>query len=105
MEKKDLDFIKDCVNRGENASDGYFEYAHIVAINIPRDVHGTLNQLVHGPTSDGDIISKSMRGFLFEIGLAVRVCHKGEQGFTGATYFAYSVNEIINKIKSGKNSA
>ena len=46
-----------------------------------------LQQLViNGPVFDGDVISKSDRNFLIDIGLADRVMHKGEWGYTTATY-------------------
>ena len=57
--------------------------------STPRDV---LKQILfHGPVWDGDIVSKSGRGVLFDCGLAVRCCFKGEQGFTAASYRAYPV--------------
>ena len=46
-----------------------------------------LGQLIwHGPVYDGNIISKAARGDLFDFGLAVRCCFKGEQGYTAAAY-------------------
>jgi hypothetical protein len=47
--------------------------------------------LFHGPVWDGHICSKSARGDLFAWGLATRVCHHGEQGYTAATYQAYTI--------------
>lgn len=39
-----------------------------------------------GPLWDGDVPSKSGRDSLIEMGLAVRVIMKGEQGYTACTY-------------------
>lgn len=47
--------------------------------------------LFRGPVHDGDIASKAARGDLFGLGLAVRCCYKGQQGYTAATYQAYSI--------------
>jgi hypothetical protein len=49
--------------------------------------------LFHGPVYDGDICSKSARDSLFQLGLAVRCCYKGEQGYTAASYLAYTVHQ------------
>lgn len=101
----DLDFLKEVIYRGQHTCKGYFEFAHIAACLLPKELHEQLSQLVGGPIWDGDIISKTYRNELFSLGLAIRVCYKGEQGFTGATYFAYSVNKIIKDINSGKIGA
>lgn len=51
-----------------------------------------LRQLLFtGPIWDGDVLSKNARGDLFQLGLAVRCCVKGEQGYTAASYRAYTV--------------
>ena len=81
---------------------GYFDYAAVVARRLPKYLHEQLKQLINGPIHDGDVISKSTRDDLFTFNLAIRVCHKGKQGYTGATYFAYSVMKIIDEIKVGK---
>ncbi len=65
---------------------------------------GCLQQLLfNGPVWDGDIVSKSARGELFNFGLAVRCCFKGEQGYTVATYPAYTLyragNRQMNELK------
>ena len=96
------ELLKQIIEFGSNADKGYFEIAHIVACYLPKKLREQLDQLVNGPVYDGDIISKSDRGDLFELGLAIRVCKGGEQGHTGATYFAYSVNKIIKDIADGK---
>lgn len=99
------EFVKALIERGSNADKGYFEYAHLVAVTIDDRLHEQLGQLVNGPVWDGDVISKSDRGELFDLGLAIRVCVKGEQGYTGATDFAYSVWTRMNEIRLGKVAA
>jgi len=96
------DFTKEIINEGETAVEGYFDYAAIVARRLPKKLHESLKQLIDGPVWDGDVISKSYRSDLIDYGLAMRVCSKGEQGYTGATYFAYSVMKIAEEIKTGK---
>ena len=102
--KDDIKLTKEIISAGQCADDGYFDYVAVVARRMPKRLHEQLQQLVNGPVWDGDVISKSARSELFELGLAVRVCVKGGQGFTGATYFAYSVMKIINAIRTGKRS-
>ena len=81
--------------------DGYFDYAAVVARRLDKNLHEQLLQIINGPIWDGDIICKSYREKLFDLGLVIRVCYKGEQGFTGATYFAYSVMKVAGEIKRG----
>ena len=66
-------------------------WSFYVALNsAQREV---LKQLLFlGPIWDGDICSKAARDTLFKLGLVVRCCFKGEQGFTAATYRAYSIH-------------
>lgn len=101
----DKEFLKALIARGQSAQDGYFQYAHLAACLLDRRLYEQLRQLVNGPVWDGDVISKADRGELFELGLAIRVCFKGEQGYTGATYFAYSVAKIAEEIRVGKIAA
>ena len=98
----DKEFLKEVILRGSKESKGYFEYAHIAAILLPKNLHEQLEQLVRNPTWDGDVICKSLRTELFDYGLAVRVCANGEQGYTGATYFAFSILKRIKEIKEGR---
>ena len=97
----DAEFVKELVRRGSNTSDRYFQYAHLVAVMLDKALLESLEQLVDGPVHDGNVISKQSRNELLSIGLAMRVCRDGNQGFTGATYFAYSVNKVAKDIKSG----
>ncbi len=101
----DAEFLKELIARGQRETDAYFHYAHIVACLLEKRLHVQLRQLVNGPVWDGNVISKSDRGELMSLGLAMRVCCKGEQGHTGATYFAFSVMKIADEIKTGKVAA
>ncbi len=101
----ETDLLKTLINHGQNADKGYFHFASLVAIILPKDLREQLAQLVNGPVHDGDVVSKSARDALIDLSLGVRVCLGGNQGYTGATYFAYSVLKIINEIKSGETSA
>lgn len=54
---------------------------------LKNKLFNQLSQLViQGPVDDGDVISKHNRDILIEAGLAARVTHKGQFGFTSATY-------------------
>jgi hypothetical protein len=76
-----------------NASDeGWFAYAPIVWDALTSSEREQLNQLLHqGPVYDGNVLSKAARSNLIDYGLAARCCYKGEQGYTAATYAAYTV--------------
>ncbi|MDE1495699.1 hypothetical protein KKJ25_12265 [Xenorhabdus bovienii] len=95
MENTDKVSIKELVQRGENADSNYFEYAKLVATALPNYLHEALIQLVNGPVHDGDVMSKTYRDELLDYGLGIRCCHQGKQGYTGATYFAYSVSKQL----------
>lgn len=102
---KDVEFLKELVERGRIAEDGYFEFAHLVACHLPKRLHEQLAQLINGPVYDGDVVSKSDRDELIDLGLATRICCKGGQGHTGAIYFAKPVLDKIHDIKTGKIGA
>lgn len=72
------------------------EYIKKIVKVFPEDLIDQLQQLVDGPVWDGDISSKSARDRLIDLGLGIRVCCKGEEGYTGAPYIAYS---ILKEIK------
>jgi hypothetical protein len=94
------EIIKHLVVFSRRANDeGYFDIVHAIALIFPKNLIEQLQELVNGPIWDGDIISKHDRGRLMEIGLAIRVCCKGEQGYTGATYTAHSILKKIDEIK------
>lgn len=79
--------------------DGYFTYGAIAWDGLSSDEKEALRQLLfQGPVWDGSVISKVARDALFDYGLATRCCFMGEQGYTAATYLAYSVH------KQGKGS-
>jgi hypothetical protein len=105
MAQPDHQFLAEVIARGQRASDGYFQYAHIAACLLPKHLHESLRQLINGPVWDGNVVSKSCRDELLGLGLALRVCHKGEQGHTGATYFAYSVMKVADEIRTGRIGA
>jgi len=101
----DENFFKELIARGPVADEGYFHFAHLAAVMLPQRLHEQLRQLINGPVYDGDVISKQDRDDLLRLGLAIRVCCKGQQGHTGATYFAFSVMKIADEIKAGKIAA
>lgn len=83
--------LRDALTKMET-DDGYFAYAPIAWDALSGGQREVLNQLLHqGPVWDGNIISKSARDDLLEVGLATRCCYMGEQGYTAATYKAYTV--------------
>ena len=71
----------------------YFEHAKKLFFLLRESGHyESLVQLVkHGPVWDGDVISKTRRDDLIKWGLAVRCCYKGEQGYTAASYYSYTI--------------
>lgn len=90
---RDSDVIRYLIEHAYEA-DNYFPFVSALAELIPKRLREQLKQLVDGPIWDGDIISKCNRDNLFKLDLAIRVCVKGEQGFTGAPYIAYSIVKI-----------
>jgi hypothetical protein len=98
----DKTFLRELISNGATADKCYFEYATIVACNLDRRLHEQLFQIINGPVSDGDVIDKSLRDILIDLGLVMRVCVNGAQGFTGGSYFAYTVCEKIKEINEGK---
>lgn len=101
----DETFLKEMIARGQYATEGYFQFSHIVACLLPKRLHEQLRQLINGPVWDGDVLSKADRNELISLGLAMRVCCKGQQGHTGATYFAYSVMKLAEEIRTGQVAA
>lgn len=76
----------------DSLSDEYVaaEYAlrHALCPNPLAQLHQLVEQ---GPVWDGNVISKSDRDELLTLGLASRVCVKGEQGYTAANYRGWGV--------------
>lgn len=93
------------LERSKAGSDLYFEIVEAIALIFPRCLKEQLQQLVNGPIWDGNIISKNHRGILFEMGLAMRVCCKGEQGHTGAKYIAHSILKKMKEQQIAKQEA
>ena len=74
--------------------EGYFTFGAVVWDALEPDQREQLKQLLYqGPVWDGYVISKTARNDLINYGLAVRCCFMGEQGYTAASYLAYSVCE------------
>lgn len=91
MTKEDIAQLQNALQAMED-DDKYFSYAPIVWDALSPQHREQLNQLLHhGPVWDGSVISKSHRSDLIEWGLATRCCFMGEQGYTAATYLAYTV--------------
>ena len=74
--------------------DGYFTYGTLVWDGLSTIQREVLRQLLfQGPVWDGHVLSKQARDALINYGLATRCCFLGEQGYTAATYIAYSVHQ------------
>lgn len=70
----------------------YDEVAEMVWREMDNTQREVLRQLLFtGPVWDGNIISKGHRDDLIDWGLATRCCYMGEQGYTAATYRAFTV--------------
>lgn len=77
-----------------NSDERYFSYGAIVWDALSDAEREQLKQLLfQGPVWDGCVVSKSARNQLIEYGLATRCCFMGEQGYTAATYIAFSVHK------------
>ena len=92
------EIIRELVDQSRTSDDSYFDICKAIALIFPKNIVEQLEQLVNGPIWDGDIISKADRSVLFDMCLAIRVCHKGEQGYTGATYTASTILREIKKL-------
>lgn len=90
----------------ENSTAGEPAYLHAcygIYELLPAGARETLMQLVrHGPVYDGDIVSKTSRDLLMEIGLASRAIVSGEQGYTVSTYRGWRVAASQNVAESLK---
>jgi len=76
--------------------DGWELSAFILAVILTSSQREVLKQILHTPTWDGDIVSKCARDDLIDMGLATRCCYRGEQGYTAATYLAYTVAHALD---------
>ena len=62
-----------------------------------KRLHEQLWQLhAHGPLWDGDVICKSDRSELLDIGACAKVCVKGEDGFNACTYFGRELLQVFD---------
>ncbi len=62
-----------------------------------RSLHEQLYQLhSRGPVWDGDVVSKSDRTELLDIGACAKVCVKGEDGFNACTYSGRALLRIYD---------
>ncbi len=95
-----LEIIKSLVNEAEKNADNYFGICAAIALILHKDYHEHLLSLVdNSPVWDGDIISKSRRDDLIDMGLATRICCKGQQGYTGGKYIAYTVLKKLKEME------
>lgn len=84
--------IKFALSKMAEDNDCYFTYALVVWDALNNAQREQLKQLLYqGPVTDGAIISKQSRNDLIRFGLATRCCFLGEQGYTAATYPAYTI--------------
>lgn len=90
------DIIGELVKNAKKYDD-YFECVDKIVEIFPKELEEQLFQLVNGPVSDGNIISKTDRSRLFRMGIAISVCCKGGDGYTGAKNIGYS---ILKKLKN-----
>lgn len=97
-----MDVIKitGLVNQSRNDDDkNYFDYVEQIAKIFPYDMIESLQQLVNGPVFDGDVISKFNRDNLIKMGIATRVCYRGQQGFTAAAYIGYTILKVVIELE------
>ena len=82
--------------------DNLLELVDDIARIFPKGLVEPLKQLVNGPVADGDLISPADQKKLLEMGIAIRICNKGQQGYTGSKYLGYSILRAINNIQYDK---
>lgn len=91
-------FLSNKIAVVHTATQGSFKYeADLKELSqlLSRALIEQLIQLVdQGPVWEDDILSKSDRDSLLKLGLAVRICVKGAQGYTAATYLGYEVLQV-----------
>lgn len=70
-----------------------------------RDLHEPLYQLcMRGPVWDGDVISKSARDDLLDIGACAKVWVAGEDGFNAGTYFGGYLLKVFDWLHGPLNA-
>lgn len=78
----------------EQGSDAYEAACKALHEAMGNTLREQLAQLVQqGPVWDGNVVSKSGRDAVMRMGLASRVCVKGEQGYTAANYVGWDVHK------------
>lgn len=86
--------VTSAISAMRESDEKYFSYGAVAWDGLTPGEREQLKQLLfQGPVWDGCIISKSDRNQLMRYGLATRCCFMGEQGYTAATYLAYSVHK------------
>lgn len=86
--------VQDAIASMMKGDGKYFSYGAIAWDGLSPGEREQLKQLLfQGPIWDGCVICKSDRDTLIQYGLATRCCFMGEQGFTAATYLAFSVHK------------
>jgi hypothetical protein len=84
--------LEHAIRQMEGIDEGYSAFGAIAWDAMSNGMRDQLRQLLfQGPVWDGNVISKSDRDDLINLRLATRCCFLGEQGYTAATYMAYSV--------------
>ena len=78
----------------------YHDIAGIAAWAMIGGDREQLLQLLKGPVWDGDVISKNSRDRLLQLGLAVRCCVNCQQGYTAASYTAYTIWSIATGVQA-----
>lgn len=92
MTKVNMPQLEHAIRKMEASDEGYFAFGAIAWDAMSNGMRDQLKQLLfQGPVWDGNVISKSDRDDLIDLRLATRCCFLGEQGYTAATYMAYSV--------------
>lgn len=87
-----------CANPLLDSREELSELVHMIDFaRTNRALHEPLYQLHHkGPVWDGDVISKSARDELLDIGACAKVCVKGEDGFNACTYFGQHLLRVFD---------
>jgi len=85
------------MDRAENSDDviAYDDAAFKICTLLSSAQREVLKQLLfQGPVWDGNVPSKAARDDLISLGFATRCCFMGEQGYTAATYRAFTIFKV-----------
>jgi hypothetical protein len=103
MNRKDM--IEACVkiiNKSDQCDDIWDVAAFAISHALTGQQKDTLAQIVEkGPVSDGDVVSKSSRTDLIEMGLVSKAVVKGEEGYQVANYRGFAVYRAQSKLVGG----